>query len=425
MKDGSMLCRIALVWGVLLVAAHADFVTLSGPIFGTSYMVKVGAVETIDSNSLDSKIQSRLGEIDSRMSTYRDDSEVSRFSQAAASVWFPVSPETARLVQRANAISQETDGAFDITIGPVLALWKFGARQTDGGFQPPQGELIENALAKVGYEKLDVRLDPPALKKSVDGVEIDLSAIAKGYAVDSICELLAGFEHYMVEIGGEIRLRGARQDGTPWRIGLEAPTRDDRRVDSIVELDNTAMATSGDYRNFHVHDGVTYSHTIDPATGSPVKHKLASVTVLASDCATADALATAISVMGPERGVAWAEENSVKALLVSRDGDELVRSSTSGFPAVTQSEPAASGRESTGGFFGMFIVTAVVFGIAVLAMSIGTILANRRLQGSCGGMAGLQDSGGKTICDMCTKPSTECSGDPAIASRSDAASEAG
>ncbi len=385
---------------------------LMGDIFGTSYHVVLRDAESFDKSDISATIQSRLEAIDALMSTYRIDSEVSQFNLSEPGDWFSVSSETAQLVDRAQAISKQTEGAFDITVGPAVALWNFGV-DAKTQFVVPTEEEINATLSRVGYDKLEVRLDPPAIRKSTAGLKIDLSAVAKGYAVDAVCETLADIDHYMVEIGGEVRVRGTRRDGSPWRIGLEAPTKDAREVDSIVTLQNEAMATSGDYRNFHEQDGVTYSHTIDPKTARPVSHQLGSVTIVADDCATADALATALLVMGPGRGKEWAEVNAVKALLVSRNGDQLVRATTPGFPQLNvQPSKADQQSEANNSYIGMFVATAVIFGLAVLAMSIGTIVANRRLQGSCGGMAGLKDAGGNTICDMCTKPSTECSGEP-------------
>ena len=407
----SMLLILAVSFVFVISPASADYITLTGTTFGTSYMVKVIDEDPIEIERLESAIRIRLEQIDQRMSTYREDSEVSRFNHTAPGEWFPVSEETARLVQRATELSQMTSGAFDVTVGPVVTLWNFGAGTAEHRFQVPSDELIASTRDRVGYENLAVQLDPPALKKSVDGLEVDLSAIAKGYAVDAVAELLHEYPNYMVEIGGEVRTKGSRNLGKGWRIGLEWPTRNERRVDSIITLNDQALATSGDYRSFQVQDGVTYSHTMDPATGRPVKHSMASATVLADDCATADALATALLVMGPERGQAFAVENNICALLVMRNDDQvnsdskLTHVATSGFP-MGQDSPASTN------YVGTFLITAVVFGVALLAMSIGTIVANRRLQGTCGGMAGLKDQGGKTICELCTKPSPECTGEP-------------
>lgn len=407
-----MNCRITFVIATLLFwsgghAAIAEAVTLQGNVFGTSYSITLHSDTAIDAVAVQEEVDARLDEIDRLMSTYRDDSEVSRFNRSPATTWISVSLETASLVQRAIAISEQTDGAFDTTIGPLVALWNFGAGASEGRFEPPTDAKVRETLQLVGFQKMKVRLDPPSLWKEVAGLQLDLSAIAKGYAVDQVGSILAEFDHVMVEIGGEVLTRGVRPDGGPWRIGLEAPVPNARRVDAIIPLKDQALATSGDYRNFHTHGGVTYSHTVNPKTGRPVDHQLASVTVLASTCENADALATALSVMGPERGRDWANQASIQAMLVSRSTGGLVTETTADFPKVNVgSEPAKSN------YFGMFLVTAAVFGIAILAMSVGTIVANRRLQGSCGGMAGLKDSGGKTICDMCTKPSAECSGEP-------------
>lgn len=388
-----------------------DAVELGGKTFGTTYSIKARG-EGLDRDKMAAAVSNRLAEIDQRMSTWREDSDVSRFNASRNTDWFAVDAETASIVQLANAISRETNGAFDVTVGPAVRLWNFGA-SGKSTFELPSENQIEAVRSVIGHDKLSVRLDPPALKKSVAELEIDLSGIAKGYAVDAVCEALDrhSANHYMVEIGGEVKVRGTRPDGGAWRIGLEAPDRDQRRIDSVVSLENESLATSGDYRNYFEHDGVVYSHTIDPRTARAVSHSLATATVLADTCARADALATAILAMGPDAGKSWVEANDVKALLISRTADGIERVTTANFPspdvqAIVEDDVAESN------FLQLFLVTAAVFGVAVLAMSVGVIVANRRLQGSCGGMAGIKDAGGKTICDMCTKPSPECSGNP-------------
>lgn len=407
---------LALIFALFSSATLAASSGVQGKIFGTSYTVKVRS-DGLDIDELDAMIRTRLEEIDQRMSTWRENSEISRFNQAGANVWTPVHAETASVVQLSKAISVETEGAFDVTVGPLVGLWNFGPGDRSQ-FKRPTDELVAATLSRVGHENLKVQLNPPALHKTVAGLEVDLSAVAKGYAVDQIGELLdkAEISNYMVEIGGEVRVRGTNDDGTAWRIGLESPERDARRVASIVSLRDQSLATSGDYRNYFEHDGVFFSHTIDPRTGRPVSHTLASVTVVAKDCARADALATALLVMGPEAGLAWAEQHSVQALLGTRSQDGMVsQASTASFPAfgeVNEAVTNSSTKSATSQFFSLFVATAIVFGIAIVAMSIGTIVANRRLQGSCGGMAGMSDAEGKTICDMCTRPSKECTGDP-------------
>lgn len=397
-------------------ATVADAVRINGQIFGTSYHIQAVSAREIDVPSLSTAISHRLDEIDRRMSTYRDDSDVSRFNRAETGAWFPVDEETAAVVSLAQSVSRETAGCFDITVGPAVRLWNFGAGAVKR-FQPPNEQQIAETLTIVGFEKLDVQLAPPALRKSVSGLQIDLSAIAKGHAVDAVSRLLEDHEisGYLVEIGGEVRAFGVNHDGSAWRIGLEAAQPDARRVDAVVSLDREALATSGDYRNFFEFEGRTYSHTIDPSTASPVDHHLAAVTVIADSCARADALATAILVMGPERGLAWAASQNVKAMLLSRSPNDApngaVHRETVNFPEFDVVTPTQAATTASS-FLRLMAVAVVVFGIAFLAMSLGTIIANRRLKGSCGGLAGMRDEHGQTLCDMCTKPSPECSGDP-------------
>lgn len=408
-ENGSALLSSCLLIAAVQSAVCADSAALDGRIFGTTYSIKVRRAEGIDSLKIREAIDRRLNAIDQKMSTYRHDSDVSRFNRAVADTWVTVDPETVRVVELARSVSEETAGAFDITVGPIVKLWNFGA-EASASFSLPTDSRIASALADVGYEKLEYQLDPPAMRKPVDGLKVDLSAIAKGYAVDQVCQVLDGMDHYMVEIGGEVRTRGTNDGGLPWQIGLELPEREERRVDSVIGISDQALATSGDYRNYVEHDGETFSHTIDPKTGSPVKHNLAAVTVVADSCAWADAVATALLVMGPERAFEWATSHEVAAMLWARDGGELVSFQTASFPVVqhaTQTIPSQQGNSVA-----TLIIGGLVFGAAILAMSLGTLIANRRLQGSCGGMAGLKDAGGKTICDLCTKPSPECLGQP-------------
>ncbi len=412
-------------WGAapraLLPSCLAATATTRGSIFGTTYSLHVCSSQpTIAIASLDAAVNQRLAEIDRRMSTWRDDSDVSRFNQAAENVWVPVHQETAIVTELAKAISEDSNGMFDPTVGPLVGLWHFGASAATS-FTAPDDQQVAATLLRIGCNKLRVRTDPPALMKTVAGVEIDLSAIAKGYAVDAVAKLLteAAFDDFMIEIGGEVRAHGANQNGAPWRIGIEAPDPGQRRIDSVVALTNASLATSGDYRNFHEHSGSTFSHTIDPKTGYPVQHRLAAVTVIADACAQADALATAILTMGPEAGRKWAEARDIKAMFLLRSAEgRVTRTQTTGFPALLAVTIDGQKRQRGDSTFrkglAILIATAVIFGIAFLAMSVGTLLSNRPLQGSCGGLAGMSDSDGKTLCQLCTRPSSDCTGLPDI-----------
>jgi thiamine biosynthesis lipoprotein len=297
---------------------------------GTAYSIKYwqrpaaeGPQAPIDQQAVAAKITAALAEIDRQMSTYRDDSELSRFNQSPAGDWFPVSHATAIVVQEALRIHALTDGALDVTVGPLSRLWKFGP---GGGndrqqYHAPSDAEIAAAQASTGVDKLSVRLDPPALRKQADALEVDLSAIAKGYGVDVLCDVLheADVDDYMVEIGGEVRTAGLRPDGVPWRIGVEHPQVAQRGVSRIVPLRDLAMATSGDYRNFRHHDGRRYAHIIDPRSGRPIAFRGISVTVLAPTCMEADALATALLVMSPKTAYDWCEAHRVAALFHGRE----------------------------------------------------------------------------------------------------------
>jgi len=289
---------------------------------GTTWSVVLGKTPGgFDSASLQPLLQQQLGRINSLMSTYDPDSEISRFNDSGSTDWFSVSPETAHVVALAEEISRLSNGAFDITVGPLVDLWGFGPRPRKER-RPTDSEVAE-VRKRVGYEHLQVRLTPAALRKDIPDLRIDLSAIAKGYAVDELAAILSakGCMDMVVEIGGEMVVKGRNPDGRPWRIAVEKPVPGQRALDKIFHLNDTGMATSGDYRNFFIEDGQRYGHTIDPATGRPVRHKLASVTVLAPTCAKADALATALMALGDERALELCRREKIAAYLLLHQGD--------------------------------------------------------------------------------------------------------
>ena len=287
---------------------------VSGATMGTSYTVKVVASKEFDPQGLKSDIQAVLDRIESRMSTYRKDSELSRFNTSEPGRWFDVTDETATVVALGIKISQQTQGAFDMTVGPLVNLWGFGPGKVIS--KAPTDLQIKDLLAKVGYDQIEVRQSPPALLKQQDNY-LDLSAIAKGYAVDSVADMLGSqFSAYLVEVGGELRAQGKKPSGESWRIAVESPVVETRDIQKVINAEDTAIATSGDYRNYFEENGVRYSHTIDPLTGKPIRHRLASVTVLDPSCARADALATALMVLGEEKGLALAKSMKLPVLFV-------------------------------------------------------------------------------------------------------------
>jgi len=297
---------------------------LVGSTMGTTFNVKVIAPPAdLDLASLQQDIQETLDAINKAMSTYVDDSELSQFNASDSTEWIEVSAELCHAVEAAQIISHFTDGAFDITVGPLVNLWGFGPSEST--MTPPSDEQVALALSDTGHVKLHTDCAVPALRKDSPGINVDLSAFAKGHAVDQVADLLDGraLTDYLVEIGGELRLRGLNGKNERWAIAIETPDRTARSVQTVIHVTDTGMATSGDYRNYFEHDGSHYSHTIDPRTGRPITHNGASVTVVADTAAFADAAATALLVMGPEAGLALAEQESIAAYFLLRLGSEF------------------------------------------------------------------------------------------------------
>ncbi len=323
---------------VLLLAACGDAadsddtIVITGPTMGTTYAVKLYDVDgDVEIGALESEIDDLLERINNQMSTWRPDSELSRFNKSTDPDWFPVSAETAYVVDAAQTISALSTGAFDVTVGPVVNLWGFGPDRSNA--EPPSEQQIEAAMKRVGYRQLAVRISPSALRKQNPDMYVDLSAIAKGFAVDELARLLDArhIASYLVEIGGELRAHGSKPDGSPWKVAIEQPLPGERTAQSVVALRDAAIATSGDYRNYLEKDGRRYSHTINPRSGRPIAHALASVSVITASAMRADALATAIMVMGPEEGYRLAVREALAVQLIIRSGDRFRVLATPGF----------------------------------------------------------------------------------------------
>jgi len=307
---------------------------LEGRTMGTTYHVTV--VSRVEPADLQAKIDRRLDEVNRTFSTYIEDSELNRFSRfPRAGEEFPVSRDFLAVMTAAARVYSLSGGAWDGTVRPLVDLWGFGpARPVD---EPPPPAKIEALLADVGFDRIEIR--PRALVKRQASVTLDLSSIAKGYGVDQVAEVLRreGLSDFLVEIGGEIYGAGSRRDGRPWRVGINRP-RVEAAPDEIYRvatLRDGAFATSGDYRNYFVRDGVRYSHVLDPRTGRPVTNGVVSISVLAPDCTLADGLATAVMVMGKDAGLALLERlPEVEGFLVveTKDG-RLEDHATSGFRA--------------------------------------------------------------------------------------------
>lgn len=328
------LCILTTV--VLLAACSPDErlpeYQLSGSTMGTTYSVKLVAPgEYLNKDDLQSRIAETLAAVDKLTSTWRDDSDLSKFNVNPSTDWIDVSSEFCNAIESALAVSRATGGAFDITVGPLVNLWGFGP---DGERQePPDTAALNAVMADVGYEGVEARCDQPAVRKRSSTMYIDLSGWAKGYGVDRLAAVLDdhALKDYLVEIGGELRMRGQNAEGRNWAIAVEMPSTMTRRSQSVLRLTDTSVATSGDYRNYFEHDGRHYSHTIDARTGRPVTHDLAAVTVISDTAAFADAMATALLVLGPEAGLALAEDLGVAGYFLVRNKTGIRELSTSSF----------------------------------------------------------------------------------------------
>ncbi len=305
--------------------ARRPLAAFRGPAMGTVWNAKLaGSLAEGLAPKAESLVASALERVVSRMSTYLETSELSRFNRQPAKEPLAVSPETIEVFALAREVSEATGGAFDATVAPAVDAWGFGPSKAT---RIPGAAELAALGPRIDWRAIAVDREAGTLAKSREGIRADLSAIAKGYGVDLAARALeaAGARDYLVEAGGEVRVRGRNADGEPWRIGIEEPDAMPPRPWLVVPLDGLAMATSGDYRIYFEQGGRRYSHEIDPATREPVRGSLASVTVVARDCAWADAMATALFVMGADRGMAFATERGMAACFIERgEGGKLV-----------------------------------------------------------------------------------------------------
>lgn len=303
--------------------------SFAGSTMGSTYTVKyVRSQQVAPAEQLRRATDEILSDLDRQLSTYRADSDIERFNALPAGSCEAMPEAVLDLVQAGERLSQESDGALDLTIEPLLNLWGFGPHGK--GERIPAAEEIASARQQVGHRYL--RIEQGRLCKDAD-VQVDFNSIAAGYAVDKVVERLQelGVRSYLVEITGELKAQGRKPDGSSWRIAIEAPRDDQRVAQEIIELDGLAVSTSGDYRNYFERDGVRYSHTLDPQTGAPIVHRLAAVTVVDPSAMRADGLSTALMVMGPERGLVYATERKIAAFFVIREGQNFVSRSTAAF----------------------------------------------------------------------------------------------
>ncbi|TVL43189.1 thiamine biosynthesis lipoprotein [Shewanella algae] len=301
-------------------SSQDEVIALSGSTMGTTYHIKVVNSKSLpDAQLLQAEIDMALEQVNDQMSTYRPDSELSRFNQLQQGQSLTVSADTITNIREGIRLYQLTDGALDITLGPLVNLWGFGPDKRP--LEVPSAEQIAEAKARMGIDAIQIEGD--LLSKSQSSVYVDLSSIAKGFGVDKVARLLDKYQPkgYLVEIGGEISVKGTKDDGKPWRVAIEQPADNGRAVQQVIEPGTMAMATSGDYRNYYEEDGQRFTHIIDPRSGFPVEHRLASVTVLHSECMTADGFATAMMVMGTEASLALAEKEKLAIMLIEKQDE--------------------------------------------------------------------------------------------------------
>lgn len=314
-------------------------IRISGPTMGTSYHISwVGIPDSAEQERIKKLVDERLADINRLMSTYDPESELSVINrEGTGDGWYDVSIDLYRVLLMSTIVNRASDQAFDITVGPLVNLWGFGPDVKTNA--APEDSSIQTTLQQTGADVLKLRPRDETYQIKLEQPRyLDLSGIAKGYAVDELARLLQkeGNGRYLVEVGGEIAAAGLKPDGTHWRIAIEAPLDGNRSAQKIIELNGLGVATSGDYRNYFEEDGLRYSHTIDGRTGYPVRHKLASVSVMNESVAMADAWATALMVVGDKEGVALAEKLDLAAFFIIREGDQFREVATSHFNRLTQ-----------------------------------------------------------------------------------------
>ena len=328
---------LAVLWALAGCSRAPDSVTLNGSTMGTVWTVRLATLPPeLDVAELRSGIEQLLETVNAEMSTYRDDSVITAFNLASPGEVINIPPGFGTVLSEALYWAEATDGAFDPTAGPLVSLWGFGPERAVE--LPPSLERLEAARARVGWEQLDFESEQNLLQQP-GSVHLDLSAIAKGWAVDLVTEhlLSLGLDGFLVDIGGDLRVQGRRPDGGPWRIAIERPVPGVRESQQVLELSSIALATSGDYRNFFEMDGRRLSHLIDPRSGWPIDHATVSVTVAADSCLRADVLATALSVLEFEHAWELALTQNLAVFWLLANGELLDERMTPAFQRLIES----------------------------------------------------------------------------------------
>lgn len=285
---------------------------IKGEIYGTYYNIKINT--DIKNNNLKEEIKTKLQEIDNIMSVFNEKSEISKLNKTPANKAVKLSKDLAKVLKASKYVSKQSNGWFDPTIGNLINLWGFGTTRA----KIPSDEQIKKVLQSTGFDKFKFNKNYTEISKTKKDAYINLSAIAKGFAVDEIALLLdeQGYENYIVDIGGEVKTKGYRsKNKEAWHVAINMPKENSNENIMVMSLSNISVATSGNYRNYYKKGNKTYAHTISPKTGKPVETDILSVSVFHDSCMYADAYATAINALGVDKGLKFANKHNIKAII--------------------------------------------------------------------------------------------------------------
>jgi FAD:protein FMN transferase len=331
-----LLCLSSLLTLLSACGADSGQSRLSGRTMGTSWSISyLPDSRSVPAQELQKGVADILERINSSMSTYRKNSEITRFNQAPGDQWVSASPDFFQVLEAALKIGQISGGAYDVTVGPLVDRWGFGPGHQLPNI--PEKKEIAAILSSVGQQRLKIDSNSQTIMKPA-GLSLDLSSIAKGYAVDKVAEYMLGqhIDNFLVEVGGEMRLSGRSARGDDWRIAIEQPDGGSRGIARTIALTDAAVATSGDYRNYFELDDKRYSHTIDPRTGHPIIHDLVSVTIVHPSAMMADGWATALTVLGTAQAMSVAQEQGLAVYFIRREGDAFLSSHSEAFAPYLQ-----------------------------------------------------------------------------------------
>ncbi|QTD31655.1 FAD:protein FMN transferase [Pseudomonas fluorescens] len=325
---------LVLLVGVLSGCGNGDSLeTFGGPTMGSTYSIKYVRHANLPApQAVRVEVEKILADVDRQMSTYRADSDISRFNALPADRCQVMSAPVLELIRVGEQLSRQSEGSYDLTVEPLMNLWGFGPQGREE--KVPDAAALAEVRQRVGHQHLHI--DGDRLCKDA-AVEVDFNSIAAGYAVDTIAARLEtlGIHDYLAEATGELKASGKKLDGSPWRIALEEPRDDQQVAERVINVDGYGLSTSGDYRNYFQQDGRRYSHTFDARTGAPVLHDLASVTVIHPSALMADGLSTLLLILGPERAWDYAEKHDIGAFFVIRADTGFVTRTSHAFERLS------------------------------------------------------------------------------------------